>query len=287
MHRSTPLRSTIFSALASTLLLTGVSSCSQNGSQITAGSITQLDDRLASIIDPDAKMVQLADGFTWSEGPVWIEDENYLLFTDVPGNIMWKWSTDDGLSEFLNPSGPPAQDVPHISAPGANGLIMGEEMGHIYVANHGKRAIIAMDLKSKGETILSNNYQGKKFSSPNDLALSSSGKIFFTDPSFGLRGGDNSPDKEQPVNGVYRLDPDGFTHLIIDDVAMPNGIALSPDEKTLYVTDSFGPSVMAYSLAADGTVSNPVKFYDYAVSVAAEKVGAPDGLDMQTMGQFL
>jgi len=202
-------------------------------------------------------MEVLADGFGWSEGPVWVPGGNYLLFTDVPGNVMYKWNEEDGLSEFLNPSGPPSDEVPHIGSPGANGLIMGEEFNHIYMANHGKRAIIAMELRSKDETVLANTYEGKKFSSPNDLVLSSTGSVYFTDPPFGLKEREASPHKEQAVNGVYRVDPDGFTYRIIDDLSLPNGVGLSPDEKTLYVLVSNGPFVMAYDLSANGDVSNP------------------------------
>lgn len=254
------------------------------GKPDTVGSIERIDPALDNYIAPGAKMEVLADGFGWSEGPVWVPGADYLLFTDVPGNILYKWDEEEGLSEFLNPSGLPAEEASFSRAPGANGLIMGEEFNHIYIANHSKRAIIAMDLRSKGETVLANNFEGKKFSSPNDLVLSNSGSVYFTDPPFGLNGTNASPDKEISVNGVYRLDPDGFTYRIIDDLSLPNGVDLSPDEKTLYVLVSDGPYVMAYDLSPEGNVTNPRKFYDYSLSIEAGKEGSPDGLDVAADG---
>ncbi len=254
----------------------------------TTGKTISLDPAFDKIVNKNAKIEIIAEGFTWSEGPVWVPHDNYLLFTDVPENTLYRWDEENGLTEFLKPSGAPLTQVPYMRSPGANGLIMGEEFNHIYMANHGQRAIVAMDLKSKGQTRLAIDYEGQRFSSPNDLVLASNGKIFFTDPPFGLKKGDQSEQKELSQNGVYRADPDGFTHLLIDNINKPNGIGLSIDEKTLFVlvTDAENPIVMAYDLDKNGDIKNPRIFYDYAYAREHDLEGAPDGMATANNGNL-
>ena len=267
-------------ALISTAMIAG---CSRAGSEkpiATSSAVEIYEKDIARYIPRDAELEKLAEGFQWSEGPLWLPDDNKLLFTDVPGNTIYQWDEENGNSVFLTPSGPEPDDVPHLRAVGANGLVLGEEYNHIYMAVHGHRAVMAMDLGSKSTTILTNEYEGRKFNSPNDLVLSKNGPVYFTDPPFGLAERNDSPHKEQPVNGVYRVDPDGTTHLLIEDMTLPNGVALSPDEKTLYVTNSDGADavVRAYDLSADGRVSNMRVFYDFAAAKAKNLEGAPDGM---------
>jgi gluconolactonase len=201
------------------------------------GRIDRAAPAFDSLVAPDASIEKLAEGFTWAEGPVWIREGHYLLFTDVPGNRIHRWSAADGLSTFLEPSGHPGPDFTGFREPGANGLIRGPG-NTILLADHGNRAIASLDLATRQKTFLATRYQGRRFSSPNDLVRASNGTIYFTDPPYGLEGLNDSPLKEQPQNGVYRLDPDGTVTLIDADMTFPNGILLSPDEHTLYVANS-------------------------------------------------
>lgn len=226
----------------------------------------------------------IANGFIWTEGPVWIDD-GYLLFSDVPGNVVFKWSQADGFEEFLNPSGFAGPITDDIREAGINGMIKGPD-NTIYAADSGVRAIVQVDLATKKKTILADHYDGKRFNSPNDLARASNGDIYFTDPPYGLTGVNESPLKELSFNGVYRLAPDGAVTLVDDSLAMPNGVALSPDEQTLYVSVSNpeGAIWVAYDRAEDGTVSNKRVFFDATERVKAGAAGLPDGMCMAASG---
>ena len=253
----------------------------------TVGRIVRDDPALDRLIAPDATIEKLAEGYTWSEGPVWIADGGYLLFSDVPRNRIHRWSPADGASVFMDPSGFNGADASGYREPGSNGLIAGPA-GSILMADHGNRAIARVDLASKSKTLLATHYNGKRFNSPNDLVQASSGAIFFTDPPYGLEGMNASPLKEQPHNGVYRLDPDGTVTLLEDGLTFPNGIALSPDERTLYVpvSDPERAVVMAYDLSPAGTLSNGRVLKDFTAMVGDAHPGLPDGLAIDASGHL-
>ncbi len=242
---------------------------------------------LDRLVPADAPIEKLAQGFTWSEGPVWVEEGRYLLFSDVPANKMYRWSETDGVSVFLDPSGYDGPATAAFREPGSNGLIRGPK-GTILMADHGNRAVARLDLATKRKTFLATEYRGKRFNSPNDLVLASNGAIFFTDPPYGLTGLNRSPLKEIPFNGIYRLDPNGTVSLIDDSMTFPNGIILSPDERTLYVanSDPERPIWMAYSLEADGRVTSKRVFADVAVDVRAGMPGLPDGMAIDREGNL-
>lgn len=231
---------------------------------------------------------QLAQGFQWSEGPVWIKDGGYLLFSDTRGNVVYKWTEGGRAEPFLDPSGFAGPITEDMREPGINGMVNGPA-GTIYAADHGNRAIVQVDLATKKKTIVVDNYQGKKFSSPNDLALASDGSIYFTDPPYGLTGLNDSPLKELDFNGVYRLSPDGELSVLDDTLTFPNGVILSPDEKTLYVavSDPQGAIWVAYDRAADGSVSNKRVFHDATAKIAAGAPGLPDGMCMASTGELV
>ncbi len=250
------------------------------------GSVEQFDPRLASIIDPSAQLTKLADGFWWSEGPVWDAKRNMLYFSDVPQNKIFAFSPSSGLSVFMDPSGlPKDQDSAPFDGAGTNGLKMGRD-GALLVASHGKRALTRIDIDTKAETIVSDRYLGKKFNSPNDLIEASDGTIYFTDPPYGLKGQDASPFKEQPVNGVYRRSPDGSLSLIDGSLRRPNGIALSPDQRTLYVANSDRDRqiLKSYRVAADGSITNKGVFFDAMLLAGPNAPGLPDGLCVDKKG---
>ncbi|WP_396592638.1 SMP-30/gluconolactonase/LRE family protein [Brevundimonas sp. R86498] len=253
----------------------------------TVGHIIRDDPALDRLIAPDARIEKLAEGFTWSEGPVWIADGAYLLFSDVPQNRIHRWSEADGASVFLSPSGYDGPDGSAFREPGSNGLIAGPP-GSILMADHGNRAIARVDLATRAKTLLATRYDGKRFNSPNDLVQARSGAIFFTDPPYGLKDMNELPLKEQPHNGVYRLDPDGTVSLLVDDLTFPNGVALSPDQRTLYVavSDPQRAVIMAYDLGRAGEASSGRVLHDFTAKVGASGPGLPDGLAVDVEGHL-
>jgi gluconolactonase len=240
---------------------------------------------LGELLDPGAAIETLAAGFTWSEGPVWIGEGDFLLLSDVPANRMYRWSRQEGLSVFLEPSGYPGRDAPGFREPGSNGLIPGLP-GSVLMADHGNRAIASLDLATRRKTFLATHFAGKRFNSPNDLVRTADGSIFFTDPPYGLEGLDRSPIKEQPVNGVYRLRPCGEVELLVASMTFPNGLALSPDERILYVANS-DPGravILAFDLDERGRVSREHVFADMTDLAAAGLPGLPDGMAIDADG---
>jgi len=197
----------------------------------------------------------------------------------VPENKLYRWSEADGLSVFLEPSGYSGPDTGTLREAGANGLFP-EPAGTVLLADSGNRVVARLDPRSKGKATLAATFGGKRFNSPNDLVRRSDGTIFFTDPPYGLKDLDDSAVKELPFNGVYRIDPDGSVHLLDDGLRFPNGIALSPDERTLYVanSDPARPIWMAYALAADGSVQDRRVFADASDLMREGIAGLPDGM---------
>jgi gluconolactonase len=246
------------------------------------GQITRYSPRLDAVISPQAKIEKLASGFTWAEGPVWIREGNYLLFTDVPENTIYRWSEKDGKQVYLKPSG--ATDTTGLREPGANGLFP-DEPGALLVANAGNRTVDRLDLATRKKVTLASKIDGKKFNSPNDVTRKKDGTAFFTDPPYSLTGINDSPLKELRFNGVYRLGTDGRIVLIDDSMTFPNGIGLSPDERTLYVanSDPDKPIWMAYSLDGQGNVTGRREF---ASAADLKGPGLPDGLKVSADGHL-
>jgi gluconolactonase len=246
----------------------------------TVGKITRYSPKLDAVISPQAKVEKLASGFTWAEGPVWVKEGNYLLFTDVPENIIYRWSEKDGKQVYLKPSG--AVDTKGLREPGANGLFP-DKPGSLLVANAGNRTVDRLDLATRNKATLASAWQGKKFNSPNDVTRKKDGTAFFTDPPYSLTGINDSPLKELRFNGVYRLGADGSLAVIDDSMSFPNGIGLSPDERTLYVanSDPARPIWMAYSLDEQGNVTGKREF---ASAADLKGPGLPDGLKVSADG---
>ncbi|MGY1408920.1 MULTISPECIES: SMP-30/gluconolactonase/LRE family protein [unclassified Luteimonas] len=253
----------------------------------TVGQLTTYDAAFADVADADARVEKLTgDEFTWSEGPTWVRDGGgYLLFNDVPENRMYRWSQADGLSVFLDPSGYAGPPLDTLREGGANGLFT-EADGSVLLADSGNRLIARFNASDKSRTTLAESFEGKRFNSPNDVIARGDGTVFFTDPPYGLKDGDDSPAKEQKVNGIYRIDADGSVHLLDDSLNRPNGIAFSPDGNTLYVanSDDKRPIWMAYTLDATGNVVDKRQFADASDLVGDDAPGLPDGLAVSTEG---
>lgn len=245
------------------------------------GSIQRLDPALDALLAPDAKLEKLAEGFRWSEGPVWIDDA--VLFSDVPENVVYRWQEGATKAEvYLKPSGL-LTPVPGFREPGSNGLAR-DAAGALLLCQHGERRIARYE--KGGFTSVADRYDGRKFNSPNDLALRRNGDVFFTDPPYGLDGVDESPLKEVPFHGIYRVTPDGAVTLLSKSVKYPNGIAFSPDEKTLYVgVSEWGNTrLLAFDVRGDGTLANERVFFDAQPRAAAGGKGLCDGLKVDRAG---
>ncbi len=245
-------------------------------------SIERLDPALDAILDPAAKIETLCKGFDWAEGPVWDEKEKRLLFSDVPRNTIYQWKEGDTeATVFMKPSGYTGV-APYGSEPGSNGLAM-DDKGQLYCCEHGDRRVSYLT-PGGGKRTLADNFNGKRFNSPNDLAIARNGDVYFTDPPYGLPGRDKDTQfRELPFHGVYRVTPQGVVSLVTRDLDRPNGVALSPDNKTLYVAQSHGPApiIMAYPLKADGSIEGGKIFFNCK---ELKGPGAPDGIKVDAKG---
>jgi gluconolactonase len=256
----------------------------------TIGNVERLDPAIDALIPLEAVIEILAEGFEWSEGPVWIADGGFLLFSDVPQDTIFKWEEGEGCSPWLSPSGYTG-DEPRAGEPGSNGLLL-DDQGRLVLCQHGDRRVARLDAPFDRPrptfTTLADRYDGKRFSSPNDAAFDSAGNLYFTDPPYGLPEGPGDPSKEQSFNGVYRLALGGEVTLLTKELTRPNGIALSPDEKTLYVANSDSERAiwMAYNLHADGSATGGRVFFDATDMVEPDRPGLPDGLKVDAAGNL-
>lgn len=259
------------------------------GAPTTIGHVERLDPALDDLLAEDALVEVLADGFDWSEGPVWVGEGGYLLFSDVPANAVFRWREGEGHRRWLEPSGYTGGTA-RGGEPGSNGLLL-DATGRLVLCQHGDRRLARLEAPLKGPearfTTVADRWQGRRFNSPNDLALHSSGAIYFTDPPYGLEAGPEDPGREIDFSGIYRVDPDGRVSLLSDELSRPNGIAFSPDERTLYVANSDPERAvwMAWDVESDGGVANGRVFFD-ATDLVAELPGLPDGLKVDAAGNL-
>ena len=246
----------------------------------SAGTILHLDPRLDALVPADAHIEKLAEGFIFTEGPVWSRSESRLLFSDVRGNTVYAWTEADGASHLIDPVF--EGDRTGLRSISANGLTLDTD-GRLIMCEHGNRRISRVEVDGTRTTLV-DTYEGRRLNSPNDATYSSDGWLYFTDPGSALEGRDESPLRELDFNGIYRLSPEGELELLYRDQSRPNGIALSPDESTLYVANSDENRAlwMAYDLDDSG-VSNPRVFYDVT---AEEAEGAPDGMKVDLSGNL-
>ena len=255
----------------------------------TLGEIVRLDPAFDALVPVSAKIEVLGSGFDWSEGPVWVPALGALLFSDVPQNTVFQWKEGEGISPFLKPSGYTGPST-YSRESGSNGLTL-DTKGQLISCEHGDRRLSVLNLAGGGgKRTLTDHFEGKRYNSPNDACVDTSGNIFFTDPPYGLPKGPADQDtREIAWNGVYRLGTDGKVTLISKDMTYPNGIALSPDEKTLYVAQSDGKAAlwMAFPLHPDGTAGPARVFADVtAMAQSGKHRGGPDGLKVDPAGNL-
>lgn len=266
------------------LITTFLSAYSQEVKQIN-GTIEFTSDELSGIIKRDAKVEIIADGFQFTEGPLWLEKEKMLLVSDIPANTIYKWTEAKGKEEYLKPAGY-TDSEPRGGFMGPNGLILSKD-GKLWLCQHGDRRIAQMDAPltspATNFTTIAGEYDGKKLNSPNDLILTKKGDLYFTDPSYGFEKGPRDPKKEMPFNGVYKVDKSGKVMLLLDSIEQPNGIGILPDGKTLLVSNSDGRKKRwyAYDLAADGSLTSGKIFYDASTT---KEPGGCDGFKITKNG---
>lgn len=245
------------------------------------GRIERFDPAFDKLVAGDAKLEKLAEGFTWAEGPVWYHGA--IVFSDVPQNTVYRWKEGMTAAEvFIKPSGL-MEPNPAFREPGSNGLTV-DHQGRLLLCQHGERRIARYE---DGQfTAIADHYDGKRFNSPNDLVVKSNGDIYFTDPPYGHALVEKSPLLEMDWHGVYRVKGDGTVTLLTKSIRFPNGIAFSPDEKTLYVgsTENGNAHIEAFDVQADGTLANERMFFDARPISAKELPGSCDGMKVDHEG---
>lgn len=257
--------------------------------QKTSMRIERLDPALDRLIDPNAKIEILAEGYDWSEGPVWVKTGGFLLFSDVPKNTVHRWKEGEGARPYLTPSGYTGT-APRGGETGSNGLTLDRD-GRLVLCQHGDRRVARMDAPLNAPkpvfTPLADRYQGARFNSPNDLVFHSHGDLYFTDPAYGMEKQWNDPLREMDYAGVFRRDGKGQVTLLTKEMTRPNGLAFSPDEKRLYVAQSDQAAAIwrVFDVRPDGTLANSRVFFD-ATSMTKTRRGLPDGLKIDVDGNI-
>ncbi len=250
--------------------------------QIDIIRVHPLFDKLVPI---NVNVERIVSGRTWVEGPVWNRKEGYLLFSDIPTNSIVKWQEGKGASVFLKPSGYTGKAPFGGAEPGANGLAY-DPAGRLVSAEHGDRRIARLEANGKKITLV-DRYEGKRINSPNDVVFRSNGDLYFTDPPFGLPKSYDDPRKETTFQGVYEYSKDGKLTLLTKDIKAPNGIAFSPDEKKLYISNADPQNAvwMVFDVKADGTIDNARVFFN-ATAWTKNKSGVPDGMKVDREGNI-
>ena len=254
----------------------------------TLGTIERLDPAFDKLVPKDAKLEILAGGSIWVEGPCWIKDGGFIVFSDIPNNVVKKFANGK-VTPYVKHSGYTGAKPRGGKAgdePGSNGLML-DAKGRLTLCEHGDRRVTRIE-KDGTKTVLADKYKGKRLNSPNDLVYHSNGDLYFTDPPYGLPGNWDDPARELDFCGVYRRSKNGTLTLLVKDLTRPNGIAFSPDEKTLYVANS-DPKIavwMSYPVKSDGTLGTGKVFFDATKWVGEKMPGLPDGMKVDQAGNL-
>lgn len=251
-------------------------------------SVEKLDPALNAIVGNQLTVSVIASGYEWTEGPLWLEGDKKLLFSDVPTNTIYQWTEEKGASIYLTPSGYTGE-APRGGEPGSNGLTLDDE-GNLLLCHHGDRRIAMMNTSlaepAADFTTISDTYNGKKFNSPNDLIFHNY-DIYFTDPAYGLEKQMDDPKKELPFQGVYRIPAEGQVQLMIDSLTRPNGIGFSPDGKKMYVANSDSEKACWYEYSINDSLKiTSGKILRDATEQAKTEKGLPDGLKVDAEGNI-
>jgi gluconolactonase len=254
---------------------------------LKTGSVLRLDNRMDQIVPPDELPEILARGFEWTEGPLWLNDQNILLFSDIPSNSIYQWSEKEGVKLYLKPAGY-TDTIKRGGETGSNGLLL-DSRGRLVLCQHGDRRIARMDapidMPVPKFVSISDNWQGKRLNSPNDAVYNSKGDLYFTDPPYGLEQSFKDPYKELNFNGVFKLSSDGKLTLLSDKFSAPNGVALSPDESKLYIANSgeTDPIWWEFGFMKDGKLDEGRLIYNASEEKKTDG-GSPDGMKVRSDG---
>ncbi|HEC45058.1 MAG TPA: SMP-30/gluconolactonase/LRE family protein [Bacteroides sp.] len=266
------------------LLVSGFSGCKNKYTK--TGSVERLSPIMDDIIKPGVLPEIIADSFEWSEGPVWVPELEAVLFSDIPHNSVFQWTEKDGLELYLKPSGY-TDTIRRGGETGSNGLLL-DPNDRLVLCQHGDRKMARMDAPLSDPqpdyVTLADNWDGKRFNSPNDAVFSSNGDLYFTDPAYGMELRWDDPKREMNFAGVFRLAPDGHVSLLLDSIARPNGLGLSPDESRFYLASSgIDASLYEYSISKDGTLTEGKLFFS-ARELKKSRKGSCDGMTVRSDG---
>ncbi|BFM20270.1 SMP-30/gluconolactonase/LRE family protein [Gilvimarinus japonicus] len=271
------------------LMLAGCASPPNKTTDAAASTrIEILSPKALDYINPKAQLTTLGSGYAWTEGPLWVEDGGYLLFSDIPNNVIFKYSPHQGVSRYLDKSG--ATELFSGDDNGGSNALLLDNKQQLILLQQGDRRVARMqaplDTPKAHYQTMTGFYEGSRLNSPNDATLDAAGNLYFTDPPYGLTDGFNDPRRELAFSGVFRLSRDGELTLLDDTVKAPNGIALSPDNNTLYVavSDAEQPIWLAYNLTSDGKAINKRVWFDARNASTADDKGVPDGMAVHSSG---
>jgi gluconolactonase len=247
--------------------------------------VIRLDPDFDKLVPPNVFVERIVSGRKWVEGPLWSRNDGYLLFSDVPTNSVLKWQPGKGTSVYLKASGYTGKTPFAGPEPGSNGLAF-DHQSRLLLAAHGDRRIARLERNGNRSTLV-DRFEGRRINSPNDLIVKSNGDVYFTDPPFGLPRSYDDPHKELPFQGVYRYSPDGKLTLLTKQITAPNGIAFSPDEKKLYISnaDRMNAVWMVFDVKSDRSIDNGRILFD-ATPLAKSKRGGPDGMKIDRQGNI-
>lgn len=271
------------------LWLVFATACAGKHHYPTVGEIEKLDPSLDSILSPNAKAEVIADGLDWSEGPLWIEEQQLLLFSDVPQNTIYQWTETSGKKVYLSPSGYTG-NIKRGGETGSNGLTINPG-GQLVLCQHGNRQVAFMntplDKPAADFITIASSYNGKRFNSPNDVVYNKAGEAFFTDPPYGLEKNMEDPQKEILFQGVYKVTKKGEVVLLVDSITRPNGIILMPGERTLLVanSDPAKPNWYAFDITDSGRLANG-RIFSSAAGYDQTLKGLPDGMKADRTGNI-
>jgi gluconolactonase len=257
--------------------------------QPLAPGIERLDPALDRLVAADAEVEILAEGYEWSEGPLWVKEGAYLLFSDIPQNAVFRWKEGEGARKWLEPSGYTGTE-PRGGEPGSNGLVL-DPQGRLVLCQHGDRRMARMDAPLSAPeprfSTIADRFEGARFNSPNDAVFAKNGDLYFTDPPYGLVQRSKDPARELSYQGIFRCTPDGTVTLLSRELSRPNGLGFSPDERTLYVSqsDRADPIWRAFDVRPDGSLGSSRVLFDSS-PLAKIHSGLPDGLKLDTEGNL-
>lgn len=254
---------------------------------LVTGAIIYLDPKLEDMIPRDTKIEVIGSGFQHIEAPVWVQDSSMLLFSDTKAGIIFRWQEGKPLSKFLEHTGFTGR-LPYGEEPGSNGVAITQN-GLLLICEHGDRRLASFPLNGRyGMRTVSDNFEGKRYNSPNDVIVKSDGMMYLTDPPYGLPQKENDPAKEASVNGVYQINAEGKSNLMISDLNYPNGLAFSPDEALLYVSvsDKLHPQIRSYRVEKDGTLDKGKLFFDASALPRQNVEEVTDGLKTDSQGNI-